>query len=411
MRLQIGLPTGYDFRAIPLHGTAEFLYRRMADQGREVLGVGVLESADSPRFDARGTATDWWFGYLSYGCKDHFEGLSSRHDDVFRWPLSYWFRPKWVVEWSKGDAHLHVHEERREEAMAWVERMRAPVSAPLGSPPIEWSCGITRNEYLAEARDLLQHIQQGDIYEVNYCLEHHAQASDFDPYATFDALLTRTRAPQAGFIRLGGRFALCCSPERFLRFDGNRMIGEPMKGTSPRGRDPLEDDRRARGLITDPKERSENVMAVDVMRNDLSRTSVPGTVRVTELLGLRTHPRVHQLVSVIEAVRRPDASPFDTVRAAFPMASMTGAPKVSAMRLIDAHEHQARGLYSGSMGFFAPDGTGDLNVVIRTVLFDSASGRLSIPTGSALTALCDPAAEWEECMVKFNSIAHALTAS
>jgi len=232
----------------------------------------------------------------------------------------------------------------------------------------------------------------------------------FDPFGAFDALLERTGAPYAGFMRMGHRFALCCSPERFLAFDGRRVMSEPMKGTRPRAAGAELDARLALELASDAKERSENVMAVDVMRNDLSRTAVPGSVRVPELFSVRSHPRVHQLVSVIEAERRSDASPLDTARVAFPMASMTGAPKVSAMRLIDEHEQQARGLYSGTMGFFAPDGTADLNVVIRTVLFDQRNGRLSIPTGSALTALCDPATEWDECLLKFNSIAHALAA-
>ncbi len=387
-----------------------FVFRSVADEGRAVLGAGALEVAEEPRFDASGQASDWWFGHLAYEYKDRLEGLSSRHSDPFRWPLTHWFRPRWVVEWSAGKMQMHVHESERSEAMAWVEEMRAPVRDPGQSPRIGWSCGATRDQYLAGARALLQRIQRGDIYEVNYCIAHSARADGFDPGAAFNAMLERTQAPFAGFMRLGERYALCCSPERFLRIQGAHMTGEPMKGTRPRAADAEADRRIAQELVNDPKERSENVMAVDVMRNDLSRTSVPGTVRVSELFGLRTHPRVHQLVSVIEAERRSEASPFDAVRAAFPMASMTGAPKVSAMRLIDGHEQQARGLYSGTLGFFAPDGTADLNVVIRTLLFDAASGRLSIPTGSALTALCDPAAEWEECLVKFNTITHALSA-
>ena len=387
-----------------------FVFRSVADEGRAVLGAGALEVAEEPRFNAGGQATDWWFGHLAYEYKDRLEGLTSRHRDAFHWPIAHWFRPKWVLEWSAGRMQLHVHESERSEAMAWIEEMRSSVGIPGKAPRIEWSCGVTREEYLDGARALLQRIQRGDIYEVNYCIAHFARANGFDPGAAFNALLERTQAPFAGFMRLGQRYALCCSPERFLRIQAARMMGEPMKGTRPRAADAEEDRRLAIELVNDPKERSENVMAVDVMRNDLSRTSIPGTVRVPELFGLRTHPRVHQLVSIIEAERRSDASPFDAVRAAFPPASMTGAPKVSAMRQIDQQEQQARGLYSGTLGFFAPDGTADLNVVIRTLLFDAVSGRLSIPTGSALTALCDPAAEWEECLVKFNTIAHALSA-
>lgn len=378
---------------------------------REVLGVGVLETSEEPRFDALGNATDWWFGHLSYGCKDRFERLTSRHPDRFDWPESHWFRPKWVVEWHKGEAFVHVHEEDRAEALAWVDGLRMAPATAMDMPPIEWSCSISRDAYLSGADELMRRIQRGDIYEVNYCIAHEAQVPGFDPFAAFDALVERTGAPYAGFLRMGHRFALCCSPERFIAFLGDRMMGEPMKGTRPRGTDETEDARLRNELASDPKERSENVMAVDVMRNDFSRTAVPGSVRVPELFSVRSHPRVHQLVSVIEGRLASGHTPFDAVRAAFPPASMTGAPKISAMRRIDEAEESARGLYSGTMGFFAPDGTADLNVVIRTVLFDERTGRLAIPTGSALTALCDPASEWEECLLKFNSIAHALAAS
>ncbi|MBK7944131.1 MAG: anthranilate synthase component I family protein [Flavobacteriales bacterium] len=389
---------------------APLMYRFVADQQRAVLGIGSVEEAEEPRFDAAGRVTDWWFGHLGYGYKDRLEDVRSRSADAFDWPLSYWFRPKWVVEWSKAGTFLHVHEAERAEALAWAQKLVAHSAETTGVNAIEWLCSIPRSQYLTDASQLLRRIQRGDIYEVNYCIAHEAVQEGFDPYRAFDVLLSETQAPFAGFMKIGDRYALCCSPERFIAFDGDRMIGEPMKGTRPRGTDEAEDTRLSNELANDPKERSENVMAVDVMRNDFSRVAVPGSVHVPELFGVRTHPRVHQMVSVIEGRLANGHSPFDAVKAAFPPASMTGAPKISAMKLIDEAEGQARGLYSGTMGYFAPDGTADLNVVIRTVLFDRATGRLSIPTGSALTAQCDPEAEWEECLVKFNSIAHALAA-
>lgn len=316
--------------------------------------------------------------------------------------------PRWVFEWADGGCCLHAHEEDREEGRAFAESMRVSVDEQAASSGIEWAPSTNEAEHRSHAQALLGHIQRGDIYEVNYCIAHEAIDRSFDPFTAFDALLARTDAPFAGFYRLGHRFALCCSPERFIAFNSDRMIGEPMKGTRPRGADADQDAHLREELANDPKEHSENVMAVDVMRNDFSRVAVPGTVQVPELFGVRTHPRVHQLVSVVEAQRSPGFTPFDAVKAAFPPASMTGAPKIRAMQLIDAHEARARGLYSGSLGFFAPDGTGDLNVVIRTVLFDRTTGKLAVPTGSALTAKCDPAAEWEECLVKFNSIADGI---
>lgn len=373
-----------------------------------MLAVGVREAGEEPPFDAEGRTDDWWFGHLAYGYKDRLEALASRFDDGFAWPLAHWFVPRWVFEWADGGCCLHAHEEDREEGRAFAESMRVSVDEQAASSGIEWAPSTNEAEHRSHAQALLGHIQRGDIYEVNYCIAHEAIDRSFDPFTAFDALLARTDAPFAGFYRLGHRFALCCSPERFIAFNSDRMIGEPMKGTRPRGADADQDAHLREELANDPKEHSENVMAVDVMRNDFSRVAVPGTVQVPELFGVRTHPRVHQLVSVVEAQRSPGFTPFDAVKAAFPPASMTGAPKIRAMQLIDAHEARARGLYSGSLGFFAPDGTGDLNVVIRTVLFDRTTGKLAVPTGSALTAKCDPAAEWEECLVKFNSIADGI---
>ncbi|HRH36894.1 MAG TPA: anthranilate synthase component I family protein, partial [Flavobacteriales bacterium] len=275
-------------------------------------------------------------------------------------------------------------------------------------PSIEWECRTARESYLDQVAALLRHIQRGDIYEVNYCIKRVAKDPGFDPFISFERLMRNTDAPFAGFLRMGDRFALCMSPERFLNFRGGKVKGEPMKGTRRRGVDPAEDDLMKHELQNDPKERSENIMAVDVMRNDLSQVAAPNSVQVTELCAVRTYPKVHQMVTTIEADLQPARSQFDAVRAAFPMASMTGAPKYRAMQLIEAAEDQQRGLYSGTMGFFAPDGTADLNVVIRTVLFNASSGELSLSTGSALTALCDPQQEWEECEVKALSVINAL---
>lgn len=385
-----------------------FLYRRVADRARAVLGVGVHAWLERPAFDASGAASDWTFGHLGYDLKNELEPLTSRLPDEQGHPLQQWFVPRIVIEWVGDQVLLHVLPAYEEEALALAEELssgpRDTALRPLGP----WTVRTPRDRYLACADRLLHHIHRGDIYEVNYCTERSAEAIGWDPGAAFGRLLERTNAPYAGFYRNGDRYVLCMSPERFLAFDRRRAIGQPMKGTRPRGADPAEDARLIHELAHDPKERAENIMALDVMRNDLSRVATSRSVRVEELCAVHTHPRVHQLVSTVSVEVRADRSPFDAVLAAFPMASMTGAPKFRAMQLIDDLEDQRRGLFSGTLGFFAPDGTADLNVVIRSLFFDARKQRVSLITGSALTAACDPQQEWEECELKARSVIDAL---
>lgn len=386
----------------------QFLYRRVADQGRAVLGVGVLREFETPQFGSNGLPEDWLFGHFSYDLKDELEQLAPRMRPDHSMPTGFWFVPRWVVEWLDGKVLLHCMPNEVEEGRALVAALHAP-HVPAPSPQnVLWVEHTPREEYLRQTTKLLEHIHRGDIYEVNYCTTRTAQLPGWDPYAAFGRLLAISDAPFASFFRFGAQFALCASPERFLAFNGDRVVGQPMKGTRPRAADPVEDARIAQELAADPKERSENIMALDVMRNDLSRIAATGSVVVEELCGVHAYTHVHQMVSTVSARLREGTTPLDAVLAAFPMASMTGAPKIRAMQLIDAVEDRSRGLFSGTLGFFAPDGTGDLNVVIRSVLYDADTGRASLSTGSALTATCDPASEWDECVLKARSVIQAL---
>lgn len=407
MRTTIRIPSGKPFSANGLRHQETFLFRRMADKGRAVLGVGVVERFEEPRFDTAGRATDWLFGHLVYELKDRLEALGSRHTVDAGLPLQRWFVPRWVVEWVGDETLLHVSIGDEAAGLSFVDELlnAEPVAGPVSIGP--WDQHTSRDRYLEQAAVLLQHIHRGDIYEVNYCVKRTCVRLGWDPFAAFDGLAERTQAPFAGFYRDAGKFALCASPERFLAFDGRQVVGQPMKGTRPRSADPQADERWRNELAHDEKERSENIMALDVMRHDLSRIAASRSVEVEELCAVRSFPHVHQMVSTVSACIAQGRTPADVLRAAFPMASMTGAPKFRAMQLIDDAEDQARGLYSGSLGFFAPDGTADLNVVIRTILYDEATGYASLSTGSALTAACDPLKEWEECELKARSIMNA----
>ncbi len=401
------IPLGSQVPAIPavLREHAHFLYRRTADQARAVLGIGAIAHAPAPTFDVHGKATDWYFGHLCYEWVDPKGQVMDRMDGL---PNSDWWVPRWVVEWVNGEAVLHARVGDEEATDALIARIHEPVEDDGRSLRSPWQVRTSREEHLERTKVLMQHIQRGDIYEVNYCTERTSDWSAIDPFLAFVRLLRRSEAPFAAFHRHGEHFALCASPERYLAMDGDRVVGEPMKGTRPRASDPVEDERLRQELMSDAKERSENIMALDVMRHDLSRIARPGSVRVEALCAVRSYPRVHQLVSTVSALRADRFSAFDVARIAFPMASMTGAPKSRAMELIQEAECGGRGLFSGSLGYFSPHGDADLNVVIRAVLFNMATGHASLRTGSALTARCEPALEWEECEVKARSVIEAL---
>ncbi|MBK6542145.1 MAG: anthranilate synthase component I family protein [Flavobacteriales bacterium] len=401
-----------------LRAFPKFLHFRMADQGREVLGIGV--EAVMEEYRPKAAIARWRdfleqepghsMGHVAYGLKDGLEPLVSRHQDVFHRPIVRWFAPlvhaakehdQWTVNCAAGADELAA-----EVVQALIGDMEPDLSNITSSTP--WRCTTEREAYLRHANALMEHLRRGDIYEVNYCVQRVAQLPGWDPFTAAAMLLKNVDAPFASFYRWDEQFALAASPERFLRFGHGRVWSQPMKGTRPRHVDPAMDKAEAEQLASDPKERSENIMATDVVRNDLSRVGDRESVRLEELCAVKSHRQVHQMVSTVSATLRPGCRPVEAVQAAFPMASMTGAPKVRAMALIDEHEDQNRGLFSGSLGWFGPEGTGDLNVVIRTIEHDAGSGFTRLLSGSALTAACDPESEWEECALKARSVLQAI---
>ncbi|MCB0770345.1 MAG: anthranilate synthase component I family protein [Flavobacteriales bacterium] len=407
-RIRISIPDATSVDWGFLRDEPYFLYRLISDQDRAVLGVGCIRQLDEPVFNDHGAVEDWCFGALRYEWKDALEPALGRSKEQVSEPHCRWFIPRFVVEWKGEEVSMHVLHEDSVVAREWASGFfRHGAKVPVG-PEFEWVEQFDRGGYLGEVAVLMQHIRRGDIYEVNYCIPRRARSNTFDPFGAFARLLERSAAPYAGFFRWNDAFAVCASPERFMAFEKDRILGQPMKGTRPRSLDRQVDERLRRELAADEKERSENVMALDVMRHDFSKVAAPGSVLVRDLCAVVSLPKVHQMVSTVSASLRSGLTPYDALAAAFPMASMTGAPKVRAMQLIEAAEKGPRGLFSGSLGFFAPDGTGDWNVVIRSLLFDAATGGASIHTGSAITAMCDPEMEWEECQLKARSVIDAI---
>ena len=202
---------------------------------------------------------------------------------------------------------------------------------------------------------------------------------------------------------------LCASPERYLRKEANKVISQPIKGTAKRFSDETLDNNSKIALEQNPKERAENIMIVDLVRNDLSHTAIKGSVAVEELCGIYTFEQVHQMISTVVSTVENSVSPVEILRTTFPMGSMTGAPKISAMNIIEELEETKRGLYSGAVGYFTPENDFDFNVVIRSILYNAREKYLSFSVGSAITSQSIPEQEYEECLLKAKAMFEVLS--
>lgn len=348
---------------------------------------------------------------LSYDLKNNIEDVSSGNPDYLNFPLGYAWVPKYMVDLENENLHF-VQGEKDTEALMFLDHfMQEEIDENFKSFPHKLTPRISKEEYLKNVRSLQESIQKGDIYEVNYCQEFFAEdveiPYELDAYFKLNYL---TRAPYSSFFFIDHFTLFCGSPERYLNRDNNRLISEPIKGTIKRGKTKEEDEKLKEVLLNDPKERSENVMIVDLVRNDLSRIALPNSVEVEELFGVYTFETVHQMISRIGCDIAPETSFTDILKATFPMGSMTGAPKISAMKLIEEHECFQRGIYSGSIGYIRPNGDFDFNVVIRTLVYNHDTKYLSCSVGGAITIKSDPEKEYEECNVKVKGILDGMNA-
>ncbi len=348
------------------------------------------------------TTKDWLFGYLSYDLKNDTEDLESQNHDGLDFPDLYFFQPKKLLLLNGNQLemrYLHICDDEIESDLSEINNCRIePLKEPFPIPKIHPR--ITKEEYLAKAGSMLEHIHRGDIYEANFCMEFYAENAAIDPVQTYLKLNTISEPPFAAFFKNHNHFALSASPERYLRKQQNKVISQPIKGTARRSSDPGEDRDIQIELEQNQKERSENIMIVDLVRNDLSRTATKGSVEVEELCSVYAFRQVHHLISTVVSKVDPQISPVDIIKSTFPMGSMTGAPKISAMKIIEKLEETKRGLYSGALGYFTPDGDFDFNVVIRSILYNAEKKYVSFSVGSAITSLSDPESEYEECLLK-----------
>ena len=279
----------------------------------------------------------------------------------------------------------------------------AAFSAMLPDPAGAWAGAptplVSRSDYAAALARVKDWIAAGDIYQANLSFRASV-AVQGTPLALYARLRAAAGAGWGGVVHDGTRWLLSFSPELFFRTDGSRIVTRPMKGTAPRGRTPVEDDANAAALAADHKERAENLMIVDLLRNDLSRVARPGSVRVPELFAVERYPTVQQMVSEVTAYLAPGRDAIDVIEALFPCGSITGAPKLRAMEIIAAVEPDARGPYTGSIGALAPDGSAAFNVAIRTLVMKEGAGEARIGLGSAVVADSTVDGEWRECLAK-----------
>ena len=352
---------------------------------------------------------DWIFGYLSYDLKNDTEPLRSQNFDGLDFPDLCFFQPKRLFLFKEDKLtirYLNVVSKEVDADLKSIETFSVQNSSSHKNN-IQIESRISKNQYIKQVSTLLSHIHRGDIYEANFCQEFYAHA-DINSLETYFKLNKISQPPFATFLKTGDKFLLSSSPERYLKKVGLEIMSQPIKGTIRRSEHFKEDTDLKMILESDPKERSENIMIVDLVRNDLSKIAQKGSVNVTELCQIYSFKQVHHMISTVQAMALPTISPVDIIAATFPMGSMTGAPKISAMKIIEALEASKRGLYSGTVGYFTPEGDFDFNVVIRSILYNASKSYVSFSVGSAITSKSTPENEYEECLVKAKAMRSVL---
>lgn len=345
----------------------------------------------------------WLFGFLSYELKSRIEPrLNDGLEAVVPFPEMGFFRTDVVVRMEKEAEDLVVEVGYSEALMEEVRSARIGADSVGAFPGFQ--SNFTREAYCATVDRLREHIREGDIYEINLSQCFSASVRLDSPVNVYERLIGRSPMPFSGYCKWDGLHLLCASPERFLRLDDGQLITQPIKGTAPRGSTDAADKANADMLRNSIKEQAENVMIVDLSRNDLNRSCETGSVEVPHLFEVQTFPRVHHLVSTVIGRKRLDVSAVQAIRNTFPPGSMTGAPKVRACELISQYERLGRGIYSGSLGYMDPEGNFDLNVVIRSLMYDARKEVLSYHVGGAITWDSDPEAEYAETLLKAQAI-------
>ena len=350
---------------------------------------------------------DWMFGFLSYDLKNEIENLNSENKDNFHFPNIFFFIPQTILFISNNELKVETFLSKNEIDKI-IDDIKNEIDFDEKDNSVELQFTEDKENYIQKIRKIKEHIQQGDIYEMNYCQELYSQGAEINPEKVFLELNKSSKAPFSAYFKYKDKYLLCSSPERFLQKSGNRIISQPIKGTRKRGIDLDEDRFLFNELKNSEKDKSENVMITDLVRNDLSKTAQKSSVKVEELFGVYSFERVHQMITTISSIIDKKYDFIDLIESCFPMGSMTGAPKLKAMQLIEEYETTKRSIYSGAFGYISPYQDFDFNVVIRSVLYDRLSSYISVLVGGAITINSDEEQEYEECLIKAQALINVL---
>jgi len=338
---------------------------------------------------------DWLFVFISYEGKNSVEELTSKKEQAIHFHTATFNIPEHV--WEITPTEIRILKGNGNSIIADIQNSHD--EEKKDQPTISIHPLVSRLQYIKQVTAIQKYILEGNAYEINYCIPFIGKGK-LNAVDTYLKLNTLTPMPFSVFYKFNREYILSASPERFIKKNQQQIISQPIKGTSKRG-STIEEDKQLKIILRDSqKEQAENAMIVDLVRNDLSRTAVAGSVHVPELCGMYTFPNVHQLISTVASTMDPVYSSIEVIKQAFPMGSMTGAPKVSAMHFIDSVEEVARGPFSGMVGYMDPEDNFDFNVLIRSIFYNNGTEEIFMEAGSAITHYADAETEYEECITK-----------
>jgi para-aminobenzoate synthetase component 1 len=346
------------------------------------------------------------FGYLAYDLKNEVEKLSSNNKDNLNMPVLFFFEPRYLLRIKDNKVTVNRNYPEAFHIVDYIENLELPQE--YISNNITLDLNVTKDEYLQNVRNIQEHIVEGNVYELNYCVEYFKENIEIKPIELFNVINTKSKAPFSSFLKFKNFYTLSFSPERFLKKEGEKLISQPIKGTIRKSTNPKENAQLKSSLKADIKERAENVMIVDLVRNDLTKSAKTGTIKVEELFEIYEFETINQMISTVVANKKDDISNTDIIKNTFPMGSMTGAPKIRAMEIIEEIEKQKRGIYSGAIGYFSKKDDFDFNVVIRSLVYDTETKYLSLQVGGAITYDSIPEKEWQETKEKVKAIVEEL---